>query len=105
MGEVSEMTVQETLEQDASPPVVIHESPVPDQLWALLRQIVPPIVAFCVGRGIIDDNMGALILSLFAVVAPIVWGQLKTRLRAMQLANLEKRVSDNLLTTKAKAKV
>ena len=97
------MTIAETLQQDDEPPVVIHESPLPDQAWALLRQIVPPIVAFCVGRGLIADDLGSLILALFATVAPIVWGQLKTRLRAMQLSNLEKKVPDNLLTTKAKA--
>lgn len=97
------MTVAETFEQDVTPPVVVHETPLPDQLWALLRQLIPPVVAFGVGRGIIQDDTATLLLAIGAMAGPIVIGQLKTRLRAMQLAAVEKQVSDKILTTKAKA--
>ncbi len=97
------MTIQETLEQETGPPVIVHESAWPDQLWALLRQILPPISAFLIGRGIIDDDTVGLIGATGVILVPIIIGQLKTRLRANQLAGLEKRVPDHLLTTKAKA--
>lgn len=90
------MTVAETLQQDAEPPVEVHESPAFDQLWALLRQIIPPLIAFLVGRGFIKDDVGVLLVTVGGVVAPIVVGQLKTRLRAMQLSNITRRVDNTI---------
>ena len=98
------MSIRETFTQDPEVPVEIHASPLPDQAWALLRQLIPPIVAFCVGKGLIDDNTAALIISVLAMVAPIIIGQLKTRLRATQFAIIEEKVDDSILTTKEKAK-
>jgi hypothetical protein len=97
------MTVEETVTQHVAPPIVVHETPVHDQAWALLRQLIPPVVAFLLGKGILDDSEATLIISGSAIILPIVWGQLKTRLRAKQLAVLETKVPDNVLTTKAKA--
>lgn len=97
------MTVEETVTQKVTPPIVVHETPLPDQAWALFRQLIPPIVAFLLGKGILDDSEATMILSVSAIVLPIIWGQLKTRLRAKQLATLEGKVSDRILTTKAKA--
>lgn len=97
------MTIQETFEQDAGPPVVVNETPLPDQGWAALRQLVPLITAALVARGVIENDIAEIAAIAVGIIFPLVVGQLKTRLRAMQLANLEKRVPDHLLTTKAKA--
>ena len=97
------MTIEETVTQKVTPPIIVHESPLPDQAWALFRQLIPPIVAFLLGKGYLDDTEATLVLSLFAIAAPIIVGQLKTRLRAKQLATIEPKVSDRVLTTKAKA--
>ena len=69
-------------------PVLAHATPVPDQLWAGLRQIVPPIVAFAVGRGWLASDLAVLLGVVGGVMYPIVLGQLKTRLRAKQLATV-----------------
>ncbi len=97
------MTVAETLQQEVTPPIEIHGTPWPDQAWALLRQILPPIAAFLIGKGIIDDDTVGVISAVGLIVGPIIVGQLKTRLRATQLAIVEKQVDDTIITTKAKA--
>lgn len=103
MEGVSEMTIEETATQEVTPPIVVHETPIPDQLWALLRQVLPLVTAALVLRGYIENDIAEIASIIFGVLAPIVWGQLKTRLRAVQLATLERKVPDRLLTTKAKA--
>lgn len=97
------MSIEETLEQDIKPPIAVHESPIPDQMWALFRQLLPLIVGALVLRGYIENDVAEIISILLGVVLPIGWGQMKTRLRALQLSSVEKRVSDTILTTKAKA--
>ena len=97
------MTIQETLEQEVTPPVVVHETPLPDQLWALLRQLLPPVVAFLVARNYITNDVAEIATVAVGIGLPIIIGQLKTRLRALQLAMVERRVDDSILTTKAKA--
>lgn len=96
------MTIQETLEQEVTPPVVVHTSPLPDQGWAFVRQITPLVTAYLVTSGYIDGRLEQIISLLVGVGLPIIWGQLKTRLRALQLSTIEKKVDDRILTTKAK---
>lgn len=97
------MTVQETFEQNVTPPVVVHETALPDQGWAFFRQMLPLVTAYLVLKGYISGELEQIIALLVGAGLPIVWGQLKTRLRALQLISVEKRVTDDILTTKAKA--
>lgn len=85
-----------------SPQMVVDATPLPDQAWAGLRQIAPPIMAFLIGRHLIDNDTAIMIGTVAAIIWPIVMGQLKTRHRATQLATLGKdtRVSNAIITTK-----
>lgn len=98
------MTVAETLQQDAAPPIVIHDGPLPDQGWAFFRQMLPLITGFLVVRGYIEGDLEQIISLALGVGLPIVWGQLKTRLRAKQLVTAERHAPDDVITTKSKAK-
>jgi len=69
-------------------PIIVNDSPLPDQLWAGLRQVAPAVVAFMVGRHLIADDTVTMISVAGGVIWPIVAGQLKTRRRAQQLATI-----------------
>lgn len=69
-------------------PIIVNDSPLPDQLWAGVRQVAPAIVAFLVGRHLIADDTVTVLSVAGGVVWPIVAGQLKTRRRAQQLATI-----------------
>lgn len=73
---------------ETTPPIAVNSSPLPDQLWAAVRQIAPPIMAFVLGRGWIGNDVAVLLGAAGAIVWPIVAGQIKTRERAQQLASI-----------------
>ena len=80
--------------------IEVHGSPLPDQLWAAVRQIAPPVMAFALGKGWLENDVAALLGALGAIVWPIVAGQLKTRLRATQLATVAASAPDDVATVK-----
>ena len=67
-------------------PIIVNDSPLPDQLWAAVRQVAPPALTFMIGRHWIADDTSTLLCVAGGVIWPIVAGQLKTRRRAQQLA-------------------
>ncbi len=69
-------------------PIEAHATPLPDQLWALLRQIVPPITAFLIARGYLATDLALMLGAVGGIVWPIVAGQLKTRRRAKELTTV-----------------
>lgn len=69
-------------------PIEAHASPLPDQLWALVRQVVPPVVTFAVGKGWLDNDTAAMLGAVGVAVWAFVAGQLKTRRRAIELARI-----------------
>lgn len=77
-------------------PIEVHSSPLPDQLWAGLRQVAPAVMAFAIGRHWLTDDVSVLLGVLGAVVWPIVAGQLKTRRRAVQLATVADAAPDDV---------
>lgn len=81
-------------------PMEINGSPLPDQLWAAVRQIAPAVMAFALGKGWLDNDSAVLLGVVGGIVWPIVAGQLKTRKRACQLATLERHVADNVAVRK-----
>jgi hypothetical protein len=83
--------------------ILVNASPLPDQLWAGVRQVFPPLVAFAVGRGLIPDDAAALLAVAFGVIWPIIAGQLKTRKRAVELASVagDYRVPDAVASLKS----
>ena len=90
------------MSDDTTPPIAVNASPLPDQLWAAVRQIAPPLMAFAIGKGWIGDDVAALLGTLAAIVWPIVAGQIKTRERAKQLASIagDARTPDAVATVK-----
>ena len=90
-------------DDDATPPIAVNSSPLPDQLWAAVRQIAPPLMAFAIGKGWIGNDAAALLATLGAIVWPIVAGQIKTRERAQQLAAIagDTRTPDAVATVKS----
>jgi hypothetical protein len=89
--------------QPAPEPIEVNDSPLPDQLWAAVRQVAPPIMAFVIGKGWIGDDLAVLLGALGAIVWPIVAGQLNTRRRAQQLATVaaSPRVPDSVAVLKS----
>lgn len=87
------------------PQIEVHGSPLPDQAWAAVRQLAPPIMAFLIGRGLIANDMAILLGMVGAIIWPIVAGQIKTRHRAKQLANIasDRRVPDAVAVIKETA--
>lgn len=83
-------------DNNEAPPIVVDASPLPDQLWAAVRQVAPPVMAFAIGKGWLANDVAVLLGTLGAIVWPIVAGQLKTRHRAKQLATIvsDRRVPD-----------
>lgn len=76
------------MNEDTPPPIEAHDSPLPDQAWAALRQFAPAAMAFALGRGWLSDDLSILLGVLGGVIWPIVAGQLKTRRRAQELATV-----------------
>lgn len=74
--------------ETTTPPIEAHATPLPDQIWAAFRQVVAPLTAYLLGRGIIDEELAALVAALVGIVWPIVAGQLKTRRRAVELTTV-----------------
>lgn len=74
--------------ETTTPPIEAHPTPLPDQLWAALRQLVQVVSAFALGKGWIDGELATLITGLLGIVAPIIVGQLKTRRRAKELTTV-----------------
>lgn len=65
-----------------------------------LRQALPPIAAFAVGRGYVAGDTAALIGALVAIVWPIIDGQRRTYKRSRTLAALAARVPDDVAVVK-----
>ena len=86
-----------------TPQIVTDDSPLPDMLWAALRQIAPPVVTFALAKGWLSNDLSILLGVIGGVLWPIVAGQLKTRHRATQLVNLgkDRRVPAAIITTKS----
>ena len=76
--------------------IEVHSSPIPDQLWAGLRQLAPAVMAFALGKGWLDTDLAVLLGVAGGVVWPIVAGQLKTRRRAVELATVADAAPDHV---------
>ena len=81
-------------------PIEVHASPLPDQLWAAVRQIAPAVMAFLIGRELIADDVVILLGVVGGIVWPIVAGQLKTRRRAQENAALAAELPDHIAKVK-----
>lgn len=68
--------------------ILVNASPIPDQIWAAVRQVAPAITTFAIGRGWLANDVAILLGVLGGVLWPIVVGQMKTRKRATQLASV-----------------
>jgi hypothetical protein len=88
-----------------APRISVNPSPLPDQAWAALRQIAPPVMAFLIGRHWIADDVAVMLGIVGAIIWPIVAGQIQTRHRATQLANIaaDPRVPDAVAALKETA--
>lgn len=82
--------------------ILVNASPLPDQLWAGMRQLAPAVIAFAVGRQIIPQDAAPLLAAAGLFIWPIVAGQLKTRHFSKALARLaaSPEVPDHLVQTK-----
>ena len=80
--------------------IEVEASPLPGSLWMLLRQIIPPIIAFSVGRGWIADDTASLIGAVAATLVPIIYGQTRTWNRSSALLALANAVPDSIALVK-----
>jgi hypothetical protein len=85
-------------DETAPTPIEVNASPVQDQLWAGIRQIAPALMAFLIGRNLIQNDTAILLGVVGGIAWPIIAGQLKTRRRAVDLATIanDKRVPDEV---------
>lgn len=86
---------------EPAPPIEVHASPLPDQLWAALRQLAPPVATFALAKGWIGNDALMLLTALAGILWPIVVGQLKTRRRANELATIAGEVRDEIALVKS----
>lgn len=75
-------------DDNEQPQIEVNASPLSDQVTSGVRAAVLSITAFALGRGWIAGDVATVITTLVGIVAPIVLSQLKTRHRAVQLANI-----------------
>jgi hypothetical protein len=89
-------------DDNEKPQIAVNGSPLTDQLWAGVRQIAPPVMAFLIGRHLIADDVAVLLGIAGGVIWPIVAGQIATRHRATQLTNIaaDPRVPDAVAVVK-----
>lgn len=85
---------------DQAAPIEVARSPVREQILTTLRQALPPIAAFAVGRGYVADDTAALIAALAAIVWPIIDGQRRTLARSRALATLAAAAPDHVAVVK-----
>jgi len=85
---------------DQAAPIEIPRSPLREQLLTTLRQALPPIAAFAVGRGYMANDTAGLIGALLAIAWPIIDGQRRTYKRSCTLAKLGAVVSDDVAVLK-----
>lgn len=83
-------------------PLEVNSSPLPDQLWAGLRQVAPPLLAFALGRGWIPDDIVPVATVVGGVVWAIIAGQLKTRRRAKELTALASAAPDSVAVLRSR---
>ena len=72
-------------DDNENPQIEVNADPMWDQLMVGIRQAGPPIIAFAMGRHLIEGDTATLLGTLGAL-AFIVVGQMHTRHRAKQLA-------------------
>ncbi|MCW1985065.1 UNVERIFIED_ORG: hypothetical protein M2348_000776 [Sphingomonas sp. R1F5B] len=80
----------------ANAPLEIPASPRPYQLAVLVRQVLPPLVAFAVGRGWLANDSATLVTALAAIILPIADGQRRSLRRSRALARLGAIVPDSV---------
>lgn len=83
--------------------IKVDASPLAGSLWMALRQIVPPVIAFMVGRGYIADDTAAMLAAVAAGAAPIIYGQVRTWKRSQALVTLAEAVPDSVAVVKGLA--
>lgn len=81
-------------------PIQVNGSPLPDQLWAAVRQLAPAMMAFALGKGWLENDLAILLGVLGGVAWPIIAGQLKTRERAQQLTTIARAADDSVAQVK-----
>ncbi len=70
--------------------ISVSTSSVPDMGWAGLRQILTAVGGVLMAHGYVSQSNWTLIAGLVTAIAPIIWGQIATHVRAQQLADLAK---------------
>jgi len=70
-----------------APQIAVNADPMWDQLQAGVRQVVPIVIAFAMGRHWIEGDTATLLGAVIGF-GVIIAGQLHTRHRAKQLASI-----------------
>lgn len=81
-------------------PMTVPASPLPEQLFTAARQVIPVAAAYFAGRGWITEDAATMIVGLAGILAPIIWGQIKTLERSRKLAALADALPDDVAVTK-----
>lgn len=92
-------------------PIVVNQSPVPDQQAVALRQALLALGGAASAFGAIGlstdlnrlaDDAGLLMLGIggAVTVGTFIWGQIKTRLSAQQKATMANALPDSIAVTK-----
>lgn len=80
--------------------IEVPASPLAGSFWMALRQIIPPVIAYMVGRGYIAHDTAAMLGAVGAGVAPIIYGQVRTWKRSKALVSLAQAVPDSIAVLK-----
>ncbi|WP_333835849.1 Pam3-gp28 family putative phage holin [Novosphingobium sp.] len=77
-------------------PILVPASALADQLWTALRQLIPPLVGFAVGRHWLANDTATLAAALATVLWPIVEEQRRTLRHNRSLVRLADLVPDSV---------
>lgn len=85
---------------ETTQPIVVNESPIPDNIMAGMRQILLAAGAWAAGRGYLEGDTATALATILLVIVPFAYGQYKTWVRGGQLAFLARRAPDKVAVTK-----
>jgi hypothetical protein len=80
--------------------IKVPRSPWREQFWTAVRQIVPPVITFAVGRGWLANDTAVMLGAVALGLWPIIYGQQRTLERSRQLAIAAEAAPDHVAVVK-----
>lgn len=83
-----------------TPPIVVDSSAIPSGLMLGLRQVALAAGSYLIGRGYLSADTATAIGSVLLIVAPVVWGQVRSYLKKRQDVTIANAAPDSVAVVK-----